>query len=196
MTINTQRLLDKGITSIQLELDPSGGSASAKATLLKYGISFKDAHPFSISFAGFGYECEKTDIVGIAEGILHRDIQALQIDKTYTNCRQIIYLNTLFVEREYEGCGIASSVLDLMPELVNAEMDAAVDAIVLAPVPLVKNARGEIVQVTDASEFFMKSFYLMRFYSKRGFEMLQPMMMGKILRTDFSHTSGRILGGK
>jgi GNAT superfamily N-acetyltransferase len=142
------------------------------------------AQPFTVYFVAYKHDGKQIGIIGRADGVLHRDEPAryMKIDMRYHGCREIIYLNTIYVESVYEGCGIATNVLERLPELVNETMNGMVDAILLAPVPQVKGPDGQIVQMPMGVEYMAKWIYLTKFYGKRGFRLFNDFLsMGKII---------------
>ncbi len=171
VTFSTPRLLEKGIATVHmdLELDTSKISSLVKDTLERHQFGPKDAQPFIVTLNAYDLSNKWIAVLGTAEGVHHKTPLSLVLDETYGNCRQPLYLNMLFVEREYEKCGIASSVLEHMPELINGEMGASIDAIILAPVPQYRNAEGRIVQLPFGMEFLIKYKELVHFYSNRKF---------------------------
>jgi hypothetical protein len=181
ITFNTPRLLEKGISTAYMELDPdtSKVSSSIKETLERYHCSPGDAQPFIVTI--YAYDINNRQVMmGMAECVYHKKLAALALGEDYRSCRQLLYLNMLFIESEYEKCGIATSVLEHITELIDAEMGSSIGAIILSPVPQYRNSDGRIVQLPFGTEFFIKYLKLIDFYAKRDFSFCQSRsLMGK-----------------
>ena len=185
MKFTTERLNEMGVKEVSLKIDPLGGDLKAKDILMRNGISNDLAKPFTIYFVAYKHDGKQIGVIGRADGVIHRnhcDAPLLKLGAEYQKCRDVLFLNTIYVENAYEGCGIATDVLEKLPELVNRNMRSAVDAILLTPIPQVKGLDGQIVQMPMGMDFFNKWAYLTKFYSNRGFRFLNSFDgMGKLL---------------
>ena len=185
MTITTEKLTEMGVKEVSLKIDTNGGSDAARAILARNGVSRAYAQPFTVYFVAHKPDGKQLGVIGRADGVLHRGESAwdMGLDAAYQRCREFVFLNTIYVEEAYEGCGIATNVLERLPELVNSTMRGAVDAILLTPIPQVKGMDGQIVQMPSMDiGFLMKWAKLTQFYTNRGFKFLNGFDgMGKLL---------------
>jgi|GEM_PF-2617689 len=175
-------LLDKGIALVgmELDLDTSKISNSVKETLARYEYNPDVAQPFTVSLNAFDRNDKPIAVLGFAEGVLHK--KPLLLDDAFKYCRQVLYLHMLYIEKEYEKCGVATNVLDYLPKLIDTEMVATIDAVVLAPVPQYKGPDGQIVQLPLGIEFLVNYRKLVNFYSKRNFHFCQSfLLMGRMV---------------
>jgi GNAT superfamily N-acetyltransferase len=174
MTFSTEKLTGMGVKEISLKIDPLGGSNAAKVILARNGVGRNLAQPFTVYFVAYKHNGKQIGVIGRADGVLHRDEPAryMELDLKYHRCREVLFLNTIYVEDTYEGCGVATNVLERLPELVNETMNSTVGAILLTPIPQVKGPDGQIVQMPMGVDFMVKWAYLTQFYYKRGFRFL------------------------
>lgn len=181
ITFNTPRLLEKGITEAYIELDPDTSKIghSVNETLEKHHFGPEDAQPFIVNIYAYDLTNRKVAL-GTAEGVHHKKIPPMFLDDDYRDCRELLFLTMVFIEKPYEKCGIATSVLDYLPKLVDTEMGGSIDAIFLSPVPQYKNTYGKITQLPFGVEFLIKYKELLVFYSKRNFSICDSLsFMGR-----------------
>ncbi len=181
ITFSTPRLLEKGIARAYMELDPdtSKVSHSVKELLKRHHFGSEEAQPFIVTIHAYDLDNRQV-VLGKAEGVHHKKLPPLILEENYRNCQQMIYLNLLFVESAYEKCGIATSVLEYLPVLINVEMGASIEAIILSPVPQYKSADGRIEQIPFGIEFLVEYRELVGFYTKCNFSFCQSIShMGK-----------------
>ena len=180
ITFTTPKLLEKGITTVQMEVTALEAGKSVMNLLAREGLNTDEAQPFTVSISAFDQNNELVAVIGTVSGVYHKETCNLVLDKEFEDSKQILYLDMLYIEKEYEECGVATNVLELLPKLINAELNAVVDAIMIAIVPLRKNDDGQIVQMEMNTEFFIKLHMSIKFYSKRGFALCElPFLLGK-----------------
>lgn len=166
---------------VKLCLDPAKMLGTTPRTLARNGIGDDIAQPFLLTIYAHDPPGDLTE-VGLVQAVHHKSLREFELEPPYNACRQLVYVDLLYVDPQHSGCGLATRVLESLPEIVSAELGGCADAIILAPVPQYRDESGDIKQLPMGREYLAQYLSLIKFYKKRGFTpFMGPLLLGKLL---------------
>lgn len=181
MPINTEKLKDMGIVKFEVKFQPDADVPHIAEILKRNGLDKRQAQIVTLTAIGVTLNLAEVKL-GTMEAVIHAGFDNLNLPENMDVKGNMVYIYGLYTEPGYEGLGIATTLLELLPEFVLAKLGFQVGMFVLAAVPQIKNEYGFYKTMPMEPEFLIKLMQLVSFYSARGFSMSADMLhMYKIL---------------
>ena len=116
-------------------------------------------------------DCEGADLEPLAAVITDSEGYIKESICKYNE--NLMYIDRIYIEKEYRGAGIATFVIESLNELLQYTIDLNPNVYILLPKPQEKDNKGDVHNIEDQiqKEIFMQK--LIKLYKKLGFKKIR-----------------------
>ena len=116
-------------------------------------------------------DCEGADLEPLAASITDRDGNIKESICEFDE--NLMYIDRIYIEKEYRGVGIASFVIESLNEILQYTTELNPNVYILLPKPQEKDEEGKISNMKDEKEEKICMEKLLKLYKKLGFKKIR-----------------------